>query len=137
MEHARPKPRKTLDELCREQVVSSLSSIKGIGYVSLLLSAHGLNFLVHRPSKANALHDAGCKSLQNLREPPFFELLSRPQQINAQYLIGLDRPMTHEQASTVRVRIASYLVFHPLNLRLVTGLCDTEYFIQIHCSAKR
>ncbi|KAF8555750.1 hypothetical protein OG21DRAFT_823765 [Imleria badia] len=83
-EHTKPKPRKTLDELRREQVVSSLSSVGGIG-----------------SSKANALYDAGCKSLQDVREPKFFEMLSRLQQINAQYTIGLDRPMTHEQASTV------------------------------------
>ncbi|KAI9573661.1 hypothetical protein HD554DRAFT_2167226 [Boletus coccyginus] len=84
-EYTRPKPRKTLDELRRAQVVSLLSSVSGIG-----------------TSKANALYDAGCRSLQELREPVFFEMLSRPQQINAQYMIGLDRCMTDEQASTVR-----------------------------------
>ncbi|KAF8442991.1 hypothetical protein L210DRAFT_3151472 [Boletus edulis BED1] len=82
--HAKPKTRKTLEELLRAQVVASLSSISGIG-----------------SSKANALYDAGCRSLQDLREPKFFEMLSRPQQINARYMIGLDHSMTREQASTV------------------------------------
>ena len=104
-EHTRPKPRKTLDELRRAQVVSLLSSVSGIGYAYLLPPTHVFHFIVHRTSKANALYDAGCRSLQELREPVFFEMLSRPQQINVQYMIGLDRRMTHEQASTVRVRI--------------------------------
>ncbi|KAH0831993.1 hypothetical protein J3R83DRAFT_12895 [Lanmaoa asiatica] len=84
-EHTKPKARKTLDELRREQVVASLSSVSGIG-----------------PSRANVLYDAGCTSFQDLREAKFLQMLSRPQQINVQYMIGLDRRMTHEQALTVR-----------------------------------
>lgn len=103
-EHARPKPRRTLEELRREEIVSSLSSVSGIGYACLLLSIHVFK-TVRRPSKASALYDAGCRSLQDLREPKFFDMLSRPQQIYTRYLIGLNPPMTHEQALTVCVRI--------------------------------
>lgn len=60
-------------------------------------------------------------------------MLSRPQQINARYIIGLDRLMTREQASAVRVRIASSLFPQSLSLHLAPGFCSTEYLIQIHC----
>ncbi|KAG9315847.1 hypothetical protein JVU11DRAFT_3496 [Chiua virens] len=83
-ERTKVKSQKTLEELRKEQVVASLSSVSGIG-----------------SSKANVLYEAGCKSLQDLREPVFFQMLSRAQRINVKYMIGFDRCMTHEQASAV------------------------------------
>ncbi|KAG8214535.1 hypothetical protein J3R82DRAFT_9596 [Butyriboletus roseoflavus] len=86
--HTKPKPAKTLEELRREQVVSLLSGVSGLG-----------------SSKANTLYDAGCRSFQDLRAPKFLQMLGRSQQVNAQYMIGLDR-LTREQASTVRDFVA-------------------------------
>lgn len=128
-EHTRPKPRKTLDELRREQAVSSFSSVSGIGYAYLLSHTHVFHFFV-RSSRANALYAAGCRSLQDLREPEFSRMLSRPQQINAQYLIGLDRRMTLEQASTVRVCI---ILFFPVG----RSICPSQQdFVTQNISSK-
>ncbi|KAF9220891.1 hypothetical protein BS17DRAFT_820090 [Gyrodon lividus] len=75
----------SLEEARRRQIILSFKTIDGIGSV-----------------KATALYDAGCRSVADLRKPEFFEMLSPTQQISVRYMDKLERPVTPEQASTVR-----------------------------------
>ncbi|KIK92961.1 hypothetical protein PAXRUDRAFT_829473 [Paxillus rubicundulus Ve08.2h10] len=83
--HSKSTAKGTLEDARKRQITSSFKALNAIG-----------------PVKAAALYRAGCRSIADLKEPKFFELLSPVQRISVQYLEHLERPVTSEQASTVR-----------------------------------
>lgn len=58
-----------------------------------------------RKLKAEALYDAGCRSIAELSKPTFFNLLSPSRRIYAQFVTNLDPIVRLADAEAIKVTV--------------------------------